>query len=47
MRCLLTEVFYEMSSYRGVVWDVFLQRCCMGCLLTEVLYEMSSYRGVF
>ena len=46
MRCLLTEVFYEMSSYRGVAWDVFLQRCCMRCLLTEVFYEMSSYRGV-
>ena len=36
MRCLLTAVLYEM----------FLQRCCMRCLLTEVLYEMSSYRGV-
>ena len=46
MRGLLTEVFYEMSSYRGVAWDVFLQRCCMRCLLTEVFYEMSSYRGV-
>ena len=46
MRCLLTEVFYGMSSYRGVLRDLFLQRCCMGCLLTEVLYEMSSYRGV-
>ena len=46
MRCLLTEVLYEMSSYRGVAWDVFLQRCCMRCLLTEVFYEMSSYRGV-
>ena len=46
MRYLLTEVFYEMSSYRGVLRDLFLQRCCMGCLLTEVLYEMSSYRGV-
>ena len=47
MRCLLTEVLYGMSSYRGVVWDVFLQRYCMRCLLTEVFYEMSSYRGVF
>ena len=36
MRCLLTEVLYERSSYR----------CFMRCLLTEVLYEMSSYRGV-
>ena len=46
MRSLLTEVLYGMSSDRGVVWDVFLQRCCMRCLLTEVLYEMFSYRGV-
>ena len=36
MRCLLTEVFYEMSSYGGIVCDVFLQRCFMRCLLTEV-----------
>ena len=36
MRCLLTEVFYEMSSYRGVLRDLFLQRCFKRSLLTEV-----------
>ena len=46
MGCLLTEVLHGMSSYRGVAWDVFLQRCCKRCLLTEVFHEMSSYRGV-
>jgi hypothetical protein len=41
-----TELVYEFSVYRVVVWVLCLQSCCMGSRLTVLLFGFSVYRVV-